>query len=73
MIKPLDPNDSQDNRNINLLNKINELISEHNQLVDDYVNHYHTALDTKYHTTGPEAGGPNGNEPEVEEDANSNS
>jgi len=58
MIKPLDPNDSQDNRSINLLNKINELINEHNQLVNHYVDHYHTTLDTKYHTTGPKAGGP---------------
>jgi len=43
-----------------IVSKLNELIEEHNQLVNDYVDHYHTALDTKYHTTGPKAGGPEG-------------
>lgn len=31
MIEPLDPNDSQDNRNITILNKINEIIEVTNQ------------------------------------------
>ncbi len=61
VIEKIDPLDIVQKEH--LIRKINELIEEHNQLVNDYVNHYHTTLGLpkdSLQTTGPKGGGPNG-------------